>query len=68
LQDAGVSLAKGLWAAPEAAAGIADWLTSGRAGNNVVGSIPGHAQPLSSMALTPSGFVRMGDIHVGDEK
>jgi hypothetical protein len=27
----------------------------------------GHAQPLSAKVLTPSGFKRMGDIHVGDE-
>jgi hypothetical protein len=27
----------------------------------------GHAQPLSARVLTPSGFKRMGDIHVGDE-
>jgi hypothetical protein len=27
----------------------------------------GHAQPLTAKVLTPSGFKRMGDIHVGDE-
>lgn len=35
----------------------------------VVGARPGHgkAQPLDSKVLTPSGFVEMGDVCVGDE-